>query len=54
MPKQQSKVEQTEDMVNLIYPPTGEVIPTVRWVAEDLIKQGWKVAENSETKIEEK
>ena len=46
-----------EALVEIIDPASGMVIPTVRWVAVELIGRGWKVAEqngsvydNNETK----
>ena len=45
---------QTEIYVDMVHPETGEVIPTLDWVAEALLMQGWKKKESVEkTKKEE-
>ena len=45
-----------ENYVDLVHPETGEVIPTVDWVAEQLERQGWKKKEDelAQNKPEEK
>ncbi len=47
-------MQQTEVYVDMVYPETGEVLPTPDWVADALMKQGWKKKESVEkTKKEE-
>ena len=41
--------EKKEQMVDLVHPQTGDVIPTVPWVAENLLRQGWKRADDAKT-----
>jgi hypothetical protein len=31
-----------EKYITLIHPGTGEELPTVEWVAKELLRQGWK------------
>jgi hypothetical protein len=43
------QMRQTEETyVDLVHPETGEVLPTQHWVAEWLVRQGWKLAESVE------
>ena len=47
-------MQQTEVYVDMVHPETGEVLPTPYWVAEYLVKSGWKKKEGVErTKKEE-
>ena len=42
-----------EVYVDLVCPASGRVIPTVDWVAESLLKKGWKkVSDDESTKRE--
>lgn len=45
-------MQQTEVYVDMVHPETGEVLPTLDWVAEYLVKSGWKKKEER-TKKEE-
>lgn len=49
MQKQQGKSTEETKTVDLISPRTGKVIPTVRWVADELIKKGWKRKQDEKT-----
>lgn len=33
-----------EDLIDILDPSSGTIIPTVRWVAEELVMQGWPLA----------
>ena len=49
-----NKHDEKNDKVVLVHPQTGEEIPTVSWVAENLLKQGWTKAKKPGVTKEEK
>lgn len=46
--------DKKEEMVDLVHPQTGKVIPTVTWVAESLLRRGWTKANKKDVAKEEK
>ena len=51
MRKQQSEnveVPGREDLIDIVDPSSGTIIPTVRWVAEELLMQGWTLASDQQ------